>query len=89
MESAVHDLSPCLTLRLLALTDTRFSLRRAVAESVALVAGLHDVAMVVSRSSMALVLFASPNTLGHSVIGRLVVRTTLVRSSDRPRAKRA
>ena len=49
-------------------------------ESPTVVAGLDDVAMVIKRSSSAVVILASPNTLGHSPKARLVVTTMDVRS---------
>jgi hypothetical protein len=52
----------------------------AVLEAPTVVAGLDDVAVVVSRSSSAVVILASPNTLGHSPKARLVVTMIEVRS---------
>jgi hypothetical protein len=46
----------------------------------AVVAGLDDVTVMVSRSSSAVVILVSPNTLGHSPNARLVVTMTEVRS---------
>ena len=52
----------------------------AVFEAPTLVAGFDDVAVVSWASSIAVVIFGSPNTLGHSPKARLVVTTIEVRS---------
>ncbi len=50
-------------------------------KSPTVVAGLDDVAVVwVNRSSSAVIILASPNTLGHSPKARLVVTMTEARS---------
>jgi hypothetical protein len=49
-------------------------------EAPTVVAGFHDVAVESQASSSAVVILASPNTLGHSPNARLVVTTMEVRS---------
>jgi hypothetical protein len=53
---------------------------RAVPESVGLVAGLDDVAVVGQPAQQGLGLLASPDTLGHSAKAKWVVTMTRVRS---------
>jgi hypothetical protein len=54
--------------------------RRAVLETEAVVSGFENLAAVVRRSSSAVVILASPNTVAHSPKLRLVVMMTLARS---------
>jgi hypothetical protein len=49
-------------------------------EAPAVIAGLNDIAVMGQRSSRAVVILTSPNTLGHFPNTRLVVTTTDVRS---------
>lgn len=51
-----------------------------VFEAPTVVTGLHDIAVRGNRSSNAVVILASPNTLGHSPNARFVVTMIEVRS---------
>ena len=53
---------------------------RAVLETIAVVAGLDDMAVMGQAVQEPVVIFGSPNTLAHSEKLRLVVIMTLVRS---------